>query len=174
MRRLTSWILYWFEQRQLASEMLSAIRDKDRRRIESLIELGFDANRPLRGSTLLEHAVRWDDRKLITFLLERGVRIRRNPWLIYNAIENQNLQVVEAAIKQGADINRGPWHCLSPLELAVTNRDLVAIQFLIENGARETSLRFVRWHAVAPDVAKVLQGFGFYVDPVAFTKYDSK
>src|SRR5437667_96117 len=95
----------FFAQRRLDPEMWSAICAQDRRRIEKLVKQGYDPNRVLKRCTLLERAVYWDDRKLIDFLLERQVRFRKNPWLLYNAVKNGNLHFVRLAVQQGLDIN---------------------------------------------------------------------
>ena len=168
MRTLVVWMERFLTNWRRDCEMRRAVKAWDVERIKSLVSDGFDLNRAIRGTTLLQRAIASGDRPMIDFLLARGATIPRSPWTIWSAINHRNFDIVQLAIEQGLDVNAAPRRCQSPLELAMENHDIEAIRFLVEHGADERSLRHTWWHRVSPEVAHVLASYGLPVYPVAF------
>jgi len=163
----------WIQRRRTVARMWQAARRGDRAMILQLMDTEFDVATLGDYCPLMMYAACWNDQDLAQRLIEKRVSLKHhwNCWVLYCAVKHRNLALVEWATAAGLDVNRGPRRVLSPLELAVSNNDVEGVEVLLRCGAVERSLRYVRWHAVTPDVARVLARHGFKVSPVAFEEF---
>lgn len=120
-------------------DFFRAVVSNDTRRIERLVERGFDPNaRDPNGHPALIRALRADSsHSALTLARLPGLDLeamnRAGETALMMAALKGDLAVCEVLIKRGAAIDRDGW---TPLHYAASGNSLPALQMLLANGAR--------------------------------------
>jgi hypothetical protein len=88
-----------------------------------------------RGKTLLGIAVERDRFNMIHFLLDRGIDPNSADYALHQAVDNENIQIIDLLLNRGADIDRIDDLGRTPILLAASYRFEETIIHLIKRGA---------------------------------------
>jgi ankyrin repeat protein len=122
-----------------ANEWFAAARSNDINTIRKFLSQGFDINTVSSNGSALMIASDYDFHSLVRFLIENGASLEERDSLGYTALHNATssgyFRIAELLIKHGARVNAITYGVVSPLELAVDNKDIPLIDLLLLNGS---------------------------------------
>jgi hypothetical protein len=121
--------------------LFAAVAAKDVTRAKGLLKgkANVNARCPSCGNSLLYHAARNGDSKMVALLLEHRANVKiGNHTPLHIAAANGNVEMVKLLLKHGSNVNaRCPRCRLTPLRAATTRKRTEVIKLLKAAGAKE-------------------------------------